>query len=407
MLNQLAPNFGSVAANTHFKKTSSDKSSIEAAEVVDIILDITHPFYYKPTLDSMEQGRPIGTIRFRRYSSERNKPEEECFFATPLNPYIKQYPLKHEIVTIVTKPTKISGTVTQGFAFYYTDIINIHNLVNSNELPYCTTITPERAGNSKTNSFDGVSTNKDSNQINLGDTFKQNIQITDLLPFEGDLIYQGRWGNSIRFGSTVPNKNDKNEWSTRGEAGDPLIILQSFKNTASNPPNYVVEEIDKSAACIYICDGQLIPLTPASNNFKAFETKPELLKSRENKQIIISSDRVVINGGPADRKGNVMIFGKQYISLSSAGSVNISSDKEIVIVSDKDIRLGAFDADQRAVLGDAFKEIFDIFINVIIKHVHPTGVGPTLPPSEPLITELNQLKQRFELKALTKKVKLK
>ena len=35
-------------------------------------------------------------------------------------------------------------------------------------------------------------------------SFVEKTNIHPLLPFAGDNIYEGRWGNSIRFGSTVP-----------------------------------------------------------------------------------------------------------------------------------------------------------------------------------------------------------
>jgi hypothetical protein len=43
--------------------------------------------------------------------------------------------------------------------------------------------------------------------IELGETFNENNVLNNrpLLPYEGDIIYEGRFGNSIRFGSTVNN----------------------------------------------------------------------------------------------------------------------------------------------------------------------------------------------------------
>jgi hypothetical protein len=36
-----------------------------------------------------------------------------------------------------------------------------------------------------------------STEIFLGTTFKERSNIHPLLPFEGDVIQEGRWGNSI------------------------------------------------------------------------------------------------------------------------------------------------------------------------------------------------------------------
>lgn len=71
-------------------------------------------------------------------------------------------------------------------------------------------------------------------------TFTERI-IAPMQPYEGDNIYQGRWGNSLRFGSTTSATNAylPSTW-TEGADGDPIIILS---NTKTNRPNkeYVVE----------------------------------------------------------------------------------------------------------------------------------------------------------------------
>ena len=46
----------------------------------------------------------------------------------------------------------------------------------------------------------------------------------NMLPFEGDMILEGRFGNSIRFGSSTPK--GKNNWSENDSEGDPITILR-------------------------------------------------------------------------------------------------------------------------------------------------------------------------------------
>ena len=41
----------------------------------------------------------------------------------------------------------------------------------------------------------------------VGNYFKQNFDARKLLPREGDFILEGRFGNSIRFGSDLINEN--------------------------------------------------------------------------------------------------------------------------------------------------------------------------------------------------------
>jgi hypothetical protein len=70
-----------------------------------------------------------------------------------------------------------------------------------------------------------------------GNTFVENTFVKSLKPQEGDIIIEGRHGQSIRFGST--NKFDKitpkNEWSIgNSNAGDPITIIRNGQNYDTN-----------------------------------------------------------------------------------------------------------------------------------------------------------------------------
>lgn len=61
------------------------------------------------------------------------------------------------------------------------------------------------------------------------------------------------------------------------------------------------------------------------------------------------------------------------IAEASGAEVRITGDGEVIITAST-IKLGA-DASEKLVLGDAFKELFN-------SHTHPTGVGPSGPPTD-------------------------
>lgn len=71
-----------------------------------------------------------------------------------------------------------------------------------------------------------------------------------------------------------------------------------------------------------------------------------------------------------DDEGGVII-----IAEASGAEVRITGDGEVIVTADK-IKLGA-DAAEALVLGDAFKTLFNA-------HTHPTGVGPSGPPTQPM-----------------------
>ncbi len=114
-----------------------------------------------------------------------------------------------------------------------------------------------------------------------GNDFKEIPDINNLQPFEGDVILQGRSGNTIRMGATVDVSNTSQvesryqvmpTWGS-GESGDqgPIIIIrtgasESQKNTENN---YIIEKINEDKSSIYVCAGQKIPVSIASPSFDA------------------------------------------------------------------------------------------------------------------------------------------
>jgi uncharacterized protein involved in type VI secretion and phage assembly len=71
-----------------------------------------------------------------------------------------------------------------------------------------------------------------------------------------------------------------------------------------------------------------------------------------------------------DDEGGVVV-----IAEAAGAEVRITADGEVIVTADR-IKLGA-DAAEALVLGDAFQKLFN-------SHTHPTGVGPSGPPTQPM-----------------------
>lgn len=71
-----------------------------------------------------------------------------------------------------------------------------------------------------------------------------------------------------------------------------------------------------------------------------------------------------------DDEGGVIV-----IAEASGAEVRITGEGEVIVTADK-ILLGA-NASEPLVLGEAFKTLFN-------SHTHPTGVGPSGPPTQPM-----------------------
>ena len=176
------------------------------ARVTDIILDETHPNF-----DEYGQWASIGSIFFEpteggSFNYQRN-PQ-----AFPLFPNQKNYPVVNEVVLIFLLPNK--GIIDQinNTSYYYINPISIWNHPNLNAYPniYNNPQVQDSQNKSYQAIEDGQTRKPSDEEINydynsplIGGTFTPNGEIRPLLSFAGDVITEGRWGNSIRFGSTT------------------------------------------------------------------------------------------------------------------------------------------------------------------------------------------------------------
>ena len=153
-------------------------------------------------------------------------------------------------------------------------------------------------------------------EINLGRTFIERSNIKPLQSFEGDIIYEGRWGQSLRFGSTVNNSSISNPWSSAGTDGDPITILRNNQyDDGLDPWIPQVENINVEQSSIYLTSTQKIPINVASKNYSSFIEGLEPISPEEysGEQIILNSGRILFNSKSDD------------ILLSSADSINLNA----------------------------------------------------------------------------------
>ena len=84
-----------------------------------------------------------------------------------------------------------------------------------------------------------------------------------MVPFEGDMILEGRFGNSIRFGSSNPR--GKNNWSENDSEGAPITIIS---NGQSPTGGGAIENINNDDSSIYLCSNHNIDnFNIASKNY--------------------------------------------------------------------------------------------------------------------------------------------
>ena len=275
-------------------------------------------------------------------------PFQDKSTAYPLFPNLKNYPLLNEIVYIIPLPGKNILEDTNDIDNYYFSPMNLYQNVHQNGIPnnLVQQLTPN--SQNKTNQeVEAGSINKTTGEeaeLNLGKTFTER-PIKDLQMFEGDVSLQGRWGNSLRFGSTV--KSPLNDWSESGENGDAITIIRNGQQENDEEAwKPISENINEDKSSIYLTTSQKIPIEVASNSYNSYENAPTLPNEYVEDQVILNSGRLLFNS----KSDSILLSSNQSINLNSINSVNIDTTT-LSIQSDK-ILLGSKNATEAVLLGD-------------------------------------------------------
>ena len=350
--------------STNSKSTVGNTSpTYITGRVLDIILDENHP-------DFSIQGEwnSIGTIQFKIVSSDN---VGNIRFAKPLYPNIKCFPIVNELVIIflITIPSIVNESYTT--EYYYMNGVSFwnHPHHNSTPIPFENNLPPSQQldyqqteGGLVRRITDGSSEIELNSPLNPSqNTFIERSNIHPLLSFSGDMIYEGRWGNSLRLGSTAKSKSlYNNNWSSVGENGDPITVIRNGqpKNVSTEGWLPITEDISKDLSSIYLTSTQKIPFSLSNENFISYTTPPITPAQYSNPQIIFNSDRIILNA----KSDSILISGQNSVGLSSNGSINVESTDSINI-SSKLINLGDKNASQSVLKGDDTVEYLKILIN--------------------------------------------
>ena len=192
--------------------------------------------------------------------------------AYPMWGFVKQYPLVNEIVLIFTGPTPGLNDNSQNQQSFYFPPYNLWNDTEQNAFP---DLSEFAAFRNQLVQIEGYATEATPRaEFPLGKTFrlKQVDNIRTIKPFEGDTVIQGRFGQSVRFGSTnvaqgtVNSKNNVpnlNNWSNNNEVdknGDPITIIlnQQGERAESEKFDTLVEDIERDGSSIYMTSTQTL-----------------------------------------------------------------------------------------------------------------------------------------------------
>lgn len=259
---------------------SEHVQTYEEALVEDVIVNDEHTSY-------STDGYNVGAIKFRRINSDQYKDSANLNWAFPLDSNITDYPLLGEIVIIISLLNR----------FYYSRKINISSGVTSHAFPDLQKELQPVVD--KSQDYTKHKINKVNDKSSLGKYFQDKGKIFRLKNFEGDIIYEGRSGQSIRFGSAFKNNQI---FQSTGDDQCPNILMRvgpidGQKKSVDSPYGLVIEDINNDASSIWMTSNQTILLKPSTHDNKIIHRKSvsDYPTSFDKNQIAITSDRIILN----------------------------------------------------------------------------------------------------------------
>jgi hypothetical protein len=294
-------------------------SEFYEAIVVDVILDHHHPQYAK------KDGYNVGCIKIRIFSVHNSRDDDLLDWADPIESSILEMPLIGELVIL----HKILGI------FYYTRKVFLAHRIQENGMLQLNNALNNRSDKLKSK----IATTKQELTVEdhkFGEYFKPDSRVRPLKHFEGDLLIQGRMGNSIRFGSS------QMELSSPGMA--PNIILRTGqgkdieKTDASKESIFglILEDVNKDASSIWMTSDQNIPFEPITINAGSFNRSIQAPPQKYGgAQILMNSDSIVLDA----KKTHILMYSNEEIYLNSFKNTAIDTDSSIILTANLDIEL--------------------------------------------------------------------
>lgn len=289
------------------------EDAFEQGLVLDVITNDEYDGPYKG------DGYEVGMVQFR-FMSSAGLPAEKTSLAYPLYSNISEYPLPGELIYIFRSANRwwyltkfnMSGRVTtqdMPELFAETDTIKLSKDISE---AYSSVVSPQIVGGGKKTNV-------------VGKYFKDLPDVYRLKHLEGDIIYEGRSGQSIRFGSSWLNQKAPFK-SLYGDQA-PNIMLRVGANpkaekTSDNIFGLVVEDINKDASSVWITSDQEVDLRYATNDSSIHGKSVDLPDKPNGNQIIVNTDRVIIN----TKTGK--IIGTSYAGVHWTTLLDITADAQ-------------------------------------------------------------------------------
>jgi hypothetical protein len=287
--------------------------------------------------------------------------------AYPLDVNIKRIPLVGENVIIVKSTRPTANSVTQAQVNYYLSPTATQSNVHLNLLP--NTMGPVNNDTSYAAAAAGAIGSAAGGFQPNG--FEERTDVGSLQPFLGDVLLEGRFGHSLRFGYTplLSNTTERPSWSAPGKVSEPITIISNGRKSGGSYNKFIIEDVNDDLSSIWLTSKQQLKLKPSQKKIGEDVKKPNVYKDAS---IVLNSDRLFLNA----RDERVIISGKKDI---------INATPKWAMEMDKFFNL----------MEKLVSELVDL---TSAKATYATGVGPTGPATnavkvKEIFDELKKMKQ--------------
>jgi len=424
------------------KILQSGKSIIqfEPAIVLDVVIDDTHPIFSSKSenLGNVSspfenppdfRGEPlskddrdyysIGSALVRLCYTHEKFDKDSLIWATPLDSTFLSVPVLNEIVHVV----KIFDR------FYYTSKVNTKGNCNSNsDFRYEQTYGKKE----RNTSYSSVKLSGPISRFDcypggpadaysgiLGNYFWFNNKIRNLRRFEGDVILEGRFGQSIRMGAYDLNRGndcgDYDNYKSGNDSfggGNPMVLIRNRQRPIAqltkqslhplltpiesisgsinekSSTGYVLEDINNDGSSIHLTSGKTVSgfrttcyksifsdgLSEEQPKFSPKGSTSFIFPKLNKDQIVINSDRLLFSS----RFGETLHFSKKRYAVTTDSEYTVDAHDQIVMTTNSKvvlnspvIYLGEYgQTGEPALLGQTTVDWLYDLCNWLIDHTH-------------------------------------
>lgn len=318
---------------------SNNTTAKSYGRVVDIVLDEDHPEYrnqggglsingvfYKPLTKAFEEETP--SILPFAYQNSSN---------------IKVVPVVGEIVEIesINTPSPL-GNDSKNRKFY-NKVVNLWNNPNSGLFP-------------------DVVNNLDLDITSNG-AFKELAKINPIKSGPGDIQFEGRQGQSIRFtGSKIKGVDFIND----SNIGKPVTIISNGQAETEQGFTTLGEDINLDDSSIYLVSDHQIPLLQANDKRDTYDQAPIKADQFKGNQILVNAGRLFFNA----KEHDIQLSSISSIGINTGGSVNIDGTDYIAVDANriyigKKSRTSPESNKQAVLLGNQTENFLNTLLNLL------------------------------------------